>query len=133
MPPPTLFLGEFEHSIDDKSRLAVPARFRPALEDGLVITRGLRDALRIATQARPRLFDRHIVLPDLLYTRVVEADERIGAEGEVVRALDPASLRGPLQAAYDDYRQAVTLKPDFTLASDELKRFKIVEKPSPTP
>jgi len=27
-----LFLGEFEHSIDDKSRLAVPARFRPALE-----------------------------------------------------------------------------------------------------
>jgi DNA-binding transcriptional regulator/RsmH inhibitor MraZ len=34
VPPPTLFLGEFEHSIDDKSRLAVPARFRPALEDG---------------------------------------------------------------------------------------------------
>jgi MraZ protein len=39
--PPTLFLGEFEHSIDDKSRLAVPARFRAALQDGLVITRGL--------------------------------------------------------------------------------------------
>jgi MraZ protein len=39
--PPTLFLGEFDHSIDDKSRLAVPARFRAALQDGLVITRGL--------------------------------------------------------------------------------------------
>jgi MraZ protein len=47
VPTPTLFLGEFEHSIDDKSRLAVPARFRPALEDGLVITRGLDRCLVI--------------------------------------------------------------------------------------
>jgi MraZ protein len=45
--PPALFLGEFEHSIDDKSRLAVPARFRPALQDGLVITRGLDRCLVI--------------------------------------------------------------------------------------
>jgi MraZ protein len=45
--PPTLFLGEFEHSIDDKSRLAVPARFRAALQDGLVITRGLERCLVI--------------------------------------------------------------------------------------
>src|SRR6516165_1420602 len=48
----------------------------------LVITRGFRDALRIATQARPRLFDRHIVLPEMLYERVIEAKERIGAHGE---------------------------------------------------
>ena len=47
MPPPTLFLGEFEHSIDDKSRLAVPARFRGALEEGLVITRGVDRCLVI--------------------------------------------------------------------------------------
>lgn len=47
MPPPTLFLGEFEHSIDDKSRLAVPARFRAALQDGLFITRGLDRCLVI--------------------------------------------------------------------------------------
>jgi MraZ protein len=45
--PPTLFLGAFEHSIDDKSRLAVPARFRSALQDGLVITRGLDRCLVI--------------------------------------------------------------------------------------
>jgi MraZ protein len=44
---PTLFLGEFEHSIDDKSRLAVPARFRPALEDGLVMARGVERCLVI--------------------------------------------------------------------------------------
>src|ERR1700750_1428990 len=56
----------------------------------LVTTRGFRDALRIAYQNRPRLFDRHIVLPELLYARVVEADERMSAGGDVVRPLDEA-------------------------------------------
>ena len=37
----------------------------------LVVTGGFRDALRIAYQNRPRLFDRHIVLPELLYSRVI--------------------------------------------------------------
>src|SRR5574343_1984253 len=67
----------------------------------LVTTRGFRDALRIAYQNRPRLFDRHIVLPELLYSAVVEAQERIGAHGEVVEALDEAHLRERLWAAYD--------------------------------
>ncbi|HSD43100.1 MAG TPA: hydantoinase B/oxoprolinase family protein [Burkholderiales bacterium] len=67
----------------------------------LAITRGFRDALRIAYQNRPRLFDRHIVLPELLYTRVVEIDERVGARGEVLVPLDEALARGELQAAYD--------------------------------
>jgi len=47
VPAPTQFLGEFEHSIDDKGRLAIPARFRPALYDGLFITRGLDRCLVI--------------------------------------------------------------------------------------
>ena len=59
----------------------------------LAITRGFRDALRIAYQNRPRLFDRHIVLPELLYRRVVEIDERIGAHGELVRPLDETAAR----------------------------------------
>jgi len=67
----------------------------------LVTTRGFRDALRIAYQARPRLFDRHIVLPELLYERVVEAHERVGAQGEVLVPLDEAHLRGALRAAFD--------------------------------
>ena len=60
-----------------------------------------RDALRIAYQDRPRLFERHIVLPELLYERVVEADERVGADGEVVEPLDEAHLRERLWAAHD--------------------------------
>jgi 5-oxoprolinase (ATP-hydrolysing) len=75
----------------------------------LVTTRGFRDALRIAYQARPRLFDRHIVLPELLYERVVEADERIGAQGELILPLDQAALRRELQAAHDSGLRACAL------------------------
>ena len=66
----------------------------------LVTTQGFRDALRIAYQNRPRLFDRRIVLPELLYQAVIEAHERMGAHGEVVHALDLVHLRVELQAAY---------------------------------
>jgi len=67
----------------------------------LVITRGFADALRIAYQNRPRLFDRRIVLPELLYERVIEADERLDAQGQVLQPLDEAALRAALQPAYD--------------------------------
>ncbi len=66
----------------------------------LVTTRGFRDALRIAYQNRPRLFDRNIMLPELLYAEVIEAQERLSAQGEVLQPLDEASLRGDLLAAY---------------------------------
>ena len=67
----------------------------------LVTTQGFRDALRIAYQARPRLFDRNIVLPELLYERVVEAQERVAAHGDVLLPLDLAHLRERLWAAFD--------------------------------
>jgi 5-oxoprolinase (ATP-hydrolysing) len=63
----------------------------------LVTTRGFRDALRIAYQNRPRLFDRRIVLPELLYSAVVEAEERMGAHGEVIQSLDEAELKLQLE------------------------------------
>ncbi|WP_426337946.1 hydantoinase B/oxoprolinase family protein [Pseudoduganella sp. S-14] len=75
----------------------------------LAITRGFRDALRIAYQNRPRLFDRHIVLPELLYQHVVEIDERMGAHGEVVRALDAAAARAGLQAHYDQGLRSIAI------------------------
>ena len=67
----------------------------------LVTTRGFRDALRIAYQARPRLFDRRILLPELLYAQVVEAQERMGAHGDLITPLDEAALRASLQQALD--------------------------------
>ena len=68
----------------------------------LVTTRGFRDALRIGYQARPRLFDRHIVLPELLYERVVEADERVGADGERAAAAGRGrAARASCRRAFD--------------------------------
>ena len=76
----------------------------------LVITEGFGDALRIAYQNRPRIFDRHIVLPELLYERVIEAPERIGAHGELVRPLDEAAVERALRAAYaDGFRAAAVV------------------------
>ncbi|MET7883529.1 hydantoinase B/oxoprolinase family protein [Streptomyces avermitilis] len=75
----------------------------------LVVTRGFRDALRIAYQNRPHIFARRIELPELLYERVVEADERIAADGTVLRAPDLDALAGPLQQAYDDGIRAIAV------------------------
>ncbi len=65
----------------------------------LVITQGFRDALRIAYQNRPRLFERHIQLPELLYAEVVEAQERIDAQGQVLLDLDERQLEVDLRRA----------------------------------
>lgn len=48
-PERLMFLGEFQHAIDEKGRLAIPARFRPPLVGGLVVTRGLDKCLYVWT------------------------------------------------------------------------------------
>ena len=68
----------------------------------LVTTKGFRDSLRLAYQNRPRLFDRNIKLPEMLYESVIEADGRFDAQGEELTALDRDALRTELQAVYDD-------------------------------
>ncbi|KLO29561.1 hydantoinase B/oxoprolinase family protein [Mycobacterium haemophilum] len=75
----------------------------------LVITRGFGDALRIGYQNRPRIFDRHIVLPAMLYERVVEVDERITAEGAVLRAPNLELLGEQLRQAHVDGIRAVAV------------------------
>ena len=67
----------------------------------LAVTRGFADALRIGYQNRPRLFDRHVVLPDMLYERVVEIDERVAADGALLRPLDEDGARAALREAYE--------------------------------
>ena len=75
----------------------------------LVITRGFGDALRIGFQNRPRLFERNIVLPSMLYERVIEVDERITADGTVLRAPDLDALAEPLRAARAEGFSAVAV------------------------
>ena len=75
----------------------------------LVVTRGFADQLRIGYQNRPRLFDLHIRLPEILYAEVVEADERMGPHGEVVQPLDEAKLEADLARAHGDGFRAVAI------------------------
>ncbi len=75
----------------------------------LVITKGFRDALRIGYQARPNLFDRHIVLPELLYEQVVEVTERVDAHGNVLIALDDEDAKAKMADAYADGIRAVAI------------------------
>jgi len=75
----------------------------------LLITRGFRDALKIGYQARPKIFARHIIKPDMLYERVAEVDERVRADGTVERALDLEAVRGELETAKRDGIEAVAI------------------------
>jgi len=65
----------------------------------LVTTQGFKDQLRIGYQNRPKLFALRIDVPDMLYERVIEADERVTAEGDVLRPLDEAALKTKLAEA----------------------------------
>jgi 5-oxoprolinase (ATP-hydrolysing) len=75
----------------------------------LLITKGFRDALRIGYQARPKIFAKHIIKPDMLYERVVEVDERVRADGTVERALELDAVRAELTRAMHDGIRAVAV------------------------
>ncbi len=75
----------------------------------LAVNRGFRDALRIGYQARPKLFERHIRLPEMLYERVIEVDGRYSAQGEELVALDLDGARRALEAAFEAGLRALAI------------------------
>src|SRR5213592_2891111 len=68
----------------------------------LLITKGFRDALRIGYQARPKIFARHIIKPEMLYERVAEVDERVRADGTIEQEPNVAAVCADLVAAKAD-------------------------------
>lgn len=89
----------------------------------LLITKGMRDLLRIGYQNRPKLFDLEIVLPELLYEEVIEIEERLDANGNIAAPLDLAQVRAALSAAYGKgYRSvAVALMHGYRFPEHEQK------------
>ncbi|WP_370283776.1 hydantoinase B/oxoprolinase family protein [Pseudooceanicola sp.] len=75
----------------------------------LLITDGFTDLLRIGTQARPRLFDLEIRLPQAIYARVAPLPERLSADGSVLKPLDEEATRATLQDAYEDGLRSVAI------------------------
>jgi 5-oxoprolinase (ATP-hydrolysing) len=57
----------------------------------LLVNRGFADMLRIGNQARPRLFDLHVRLPELLHERVAEIGGRVAVDGAEIEPLDEAA------------------------------------------
>ncbi|MET0941705.1 MAG: hydantoinase B/oxoprolinase family protein [Mesorhizobium sp.] len=75
----------------------------------LLITKGFRDALRIAYQARPDIFAKEIILPEQLYERVIEVEERVRTDGVVEKEMDLASIRPAIEDAKRDGIDAVAV------------------------
>ena len=75
----------------------------------LLITKGFRDALRIAYQARPDIFAKEIILPEQLYERVVEVEERVRADGTVEKLLDIEAVKPAIEEAQKDGIDAVAI------------------------
>ena len=74
-----------------------------------VTTKGFGDILRIGYQARPDLFALNVVLPEMLYKRVIEVDERVDAQGAVLTPLDEERVQADLQEAFDSGIRAVAV------------------------
>lgn len=87
----------------------------------LLITKGMRDLLRIGFQNRPRLFDLNIELPELLYDDVIEVEERIAADGEIISPLNTNETHAALLHAYGQgYRSvAVALMHSYRFSDHE--------------
>ena len=75
----------------------------------LLVNQGLGDLLRIGNQARPRLFDLNVRLPDLLHERVGEIGGRVAVDGTVLETLDEEAARAALRAAFADGIRAVAI------------------------
>nr|WP_037036139.1 hydantoinase B/oxoprolinase family protein [Pseudovibrio sp. JE062] len=75
----------------------------------LLITKGFRDALEIGYQARPDIFAKEIIKPELLYDQVLEADERVRADGTVETAPNLSDVKAQLEAAYADGIRSIAI------------------------
>lgn len=89
----------------------------------LVTTRGFRDALAIGYQARPDIFAREIIKPELLYSDVIEVAERVRVDGTIESVPDDTVVRADLQAVYDTGIRAVAIVFMHAYAYPEHEKF----------
>lgn len=98
-PIPSQRIGSIKMGTTVATNALLERKGEPTL---LVITRGLGDQLEIGTQARADIFAKRIVKPDMLYDRVLEAHERVRADGTVEQPLAVEGLTMALRAARED-------------------------------
>ncbi len=75
----------------------------------LLTTKGFADGLRIGYQHRPDIFAKQIILPEMLYERVIEVDERVKADGEVLQYPNLGTVKEELEEAYKDGIRSIAI------------------------
>jgi 5-oxoprolinase (ATP-hydrolysing) len=75
----------------------------------LAISSGFADILRIGYQQRPKLFSLDIKLPDMLYSNIVEIEERIDINGKIIKKLDPIKTKKLLKDAFDQGFKSIAI------------------------
>ena len=75
----------------------------------LAISSGFADILRIGYQQRPKLFSLDIKLPDMLYSNIVEIEERIDINGKIIKKLDPIETKKLLKDAFDQGFKSIAI------------------------
>lgn len=105
-PIPAGVIGEVRMGTTVATNALLERKGEPTL---FVVTRGMADVLRIGVQARPDIFARRIVKPPALYDAVLEADERVLADGTVDRRLDLDAAREGLKRFRDQGLEAVAI------------------------
>jgi MraZ protein len=92
-----MFWGEYSHQLDEKGRLIIPARYRPHLEQGAILTRGLDHNL--------------VIYPDDTWRVVSERLNEIPITHPTARALRRLLFSGAVEMALD--RQGRALIPAY--------------------
>ncbi len=92
-----MFLGEFQHTVDQKGRLAIPAKFREELADGAVVTRGLDKCL--------------VIYPRLEWEGLAEKVSRLPQTQPNVRTLSRLLFSGAVDLSLDS--QGRTILPQY--------------------
>ena len=75
----------------------------------LAITKGFADILRIGYQQRPKLFSLDIQLPDMIYSDIVEIDERVDIKGDVLIKLDLSNTKKILTEAFNEGFKSIAI------------------------
>ena len=99
---------------------------RTGARTAFITTKGFRDVLLIGNQDRPRLFDLAIHKPEPLFEQAVEIDERMDAEGSVLRAPNEDEVRGRLKQLHDSGVESVAICLLHAFANSEHEQ--VVEK-----
>ena len=75
----------------------------------LAITSGFADILRIGYQQRPKLFSLDINLPDMLYSKIIEIEERVDVNGKILTKLDTLKSEKLLKSAFNEGYKSIAI------------------------